>query len=70
MNCLCPYCESVARCGGRAALRESCPDYEERQSAPRAYPEGALPSPASAYTGEEKVIGDTPIIAQETGGAQ
>ena len=66
MNCLCPYCESVARCGGRAALRGSCPDYEERQSAPGANPGSALPG-AKAAKLRPVVSGDRSIIEQKEG---
>lgn len=67
MSCLCPFCESVGRCGGDSRLRFSCPHYAERQSAPRANPEGALPELESAFSGPDEVIGDKPIIAQKRG---
>lgn len=67
MSCLCPYCENQGRCGGDSRRRHSCPFYAERQSAPRANPEGALPELESAFSGPDEVIGDKPIIAQKEG---
>lgn len=68
MSCLCPFCANYDdfHCQGRGPVH-SCPFYAERQSAPRANPEGALPGPESAFSGPDEVIGDEPIIAQKEG---
>lgn len=68
MSCLCPFCGNYddTHCQGRGPV-DSCPDYAERQSAPRANPEGALPELESAFSGPDEVIGDKPIIAQKEG---